>query len=35
MEAIFRAKFNDFIKLGASKDEALACVNEWIGSEFT
>ena len=34
MAAIFHAKYNDFIKLGASEEQALDCVNEWIVSEF-
>ena len=34
MDAIFHAKYEDFIKLGASKEQALDCVNEWIVSEF-
>lgn len=34
MDAIFHAKYEDFIKLGASREQAFDCVNEWISSEF-
>ena len=34
MRAIFLAKHKDFIKLGASEEQAVDCVNEWISSEF-
>ena len=34
MDAIFHAKYEDFIKLGASKEQAFDCVNEGISSEF-
>lgn len=35
MEAIFHAKFNDFVKLGASDEVAFDCCNEWIESQFS
>jgi hypothetical protein len=34
MDAIFQAKYEDFIKLGASKEQAFYSVDEWISSEF-
>ena len=34
MDAIFHAKYEDFIKLGASKEQAFDSVDEWISSEF-
>jgi hypothetical protein len=34
MDAIFHAKYEDFIKLGASKEQAFYSVDEWISSEF-
>jgi hypothetical protein len=34
MEAIFYAKQRDFIKMGASDEQAIDCCNEWLTSEF-
>ena len=34
LNAIFIARKRDFEKLGASKDEAYDCTNDWIESEF-
>jgi hypothetical protein len=34
LTAIFDAKANDFMKLGASPEVALDCVNNWIRYEL-
>jgi hypothetical protein len=34
MDAIFHAKYRDFLKMGASEEQARDCCNEWIISEF-
>ncbi len=33
LKAIFDAKYWDFMKLGATHDEALNCLDQWINSE--
>ena len=35
MEAIYCDRYRDFLDLGASEDEAVACFNDWITSELT
>ncbi len=35
MDAIFKSKYEDFIKLGATDQQAMDCLDDWINSELS